>query len=84
LTLDCTRASTWCEIDAIGNQIIHSFYLILSLLMILEMEGKLPIDATQCEQDLANDLRKLLISKDFYDVEFEIEGKITGKNFIQS
>jgi hypothetical protein len=52
--------------------------------MILEMEGKLPIDATQCEQDLANDLRKLLISKDFYDVEFEIEGKITGKNFIQS
>ncbi len=48
------------------------------------MEGKLPIDATQCEQDLADDLRKLLISKDFFDVEFEIEGKITGKYFILS
>ena len=46
------------------------------------MEGKLPIDANQCEQDLANDLRKLLVSKDFFDVEFEIEGKIMGKYFL--
>lgn len=43
------------------------------------MEGKLPVDANQCEQDLANDLKKLLISKEFYDVEFEIGGKVTGK-----
>ena len=40
------------------------------------MEGELPTDINQCEQELANDFKKLFLSEEFCDVEFEIEGKI--------
>jgi hypothetical protein len=39
------------------------------------MEGKIPLNPSQCEDDLANDFKKLLLSTDFSDVKFEVEGK---------
>jgi hypothetical protein len=39
-----------------------------------EIEGKVPLNPALCEEDLANDLNKLLLSSDFSDVKFEVEG----------